>query len=219
MWIRDAFRRVEYGTAPPPIPPEISTFVSQTSYAALGGFMIGGYRGIYLARDKTLKSPVPTHTPGHRAAVFFVNEGLSMGGRMGGFVALFSLTALLAAEARAAMDPSKMLQSKEDACDLGCAGGVTGLILGARGFGAIRGAGFGALFGGFGGALKGVIEGVLREHEEKLVVADDEAEEKEEEIGSVKRVVQMYEERLMQGRPGEDAVGGRSDDQVAGGKL
>jgi Tim17/Tim22/Tim23/Pmp24 family len=137
------FRPVAPGATPAPPPAGLALWSSQTGHATLFGFLLGGVTGLRTARAA---SPTKPATDGfvnarHRAATYFVRDGVLLGARTGAFVALLSGSALIIEGIREVNDP----------LNLSCAGALTCSLFGGAigGWRAALGTGlFGAASGG-----------------------------------------------------------------------
>lgn len=184
-WWRTAFEKVEPGQKPTKAPDELQTWTTQTVYGLVCGSVYGGYRGLQIAKTST-PSPVPTTSARHRASVFFVQESILTGARIGLFVATFSAAALAIEHWRA----------KDDPANYAISGGITcGLFGGAVGgwYGVLPSAAFGTVVGGVGAvaraSLKPILDGIEKEKNSEAHV---ELEIKE----SINKLIDRYETGL-----------------------
>ena len=181
---KDAFSRVPEGESAGQAPRNLRVWTSQTLNGFLGGLLFGGYRGLVLARDERNSSPVPVRTRYERAAVFFVQEGVFTGARVGLFVSAVSAFALLAQSMRGTDDP----------LNLATAGALVTGAFGAANAGKMAfapAAGFGALAAG----LLGSVEYGLRSFTgtDPFAAVGRQVEEEGERL-SVQKVVDQLEQ-------------------------
>lgn len=178
---KDAFKSVSPGEQPPPVPPSLRLWTSQTTYGILGGMLFGGYRGLVQARDPSHPSPTPTASSRHRATAFFVRESILTGARVGLFTATFSATALVA----------EGLTGHTGAVSYATAGAVTcGLFAGAVGGGTVVPAA--AAFGGLVGSAAGFVTQTLND----AMVEQGVGEGNGKVERSVEQVVKQIEETM-----------------------
>ncbi|CAN8074252.1 unnamed protein product [Agarophyton chilense] len=186
--IRDAFRRVEPGVAPPEAPESLRTWCSQTTYGVIGGMLFGGYRGLRQAQNKSIPSPVPTSSFNHRIAVFFVRESILTGSRVGVFASLFSAAALLAGH-------SGFTKRVDHPANYAAAGAFTcGLFAAAVGGWAPAGpaAAFGAAISGVAVTAHQSLEQFVAQSRPGEVLQHD----TQDADSSVERVIRTLEENL-----------------------
>lgn len=158
-WWKIAFEKVEPGQKPAEVPEEVRTWVTQTTYGLVCGSLFGGYKGLQMAKSST-PSPVPTNSAIHRATVFFVQESILTGARVGLFVATFSTLALA----------TERWRNRDDVLNYGIAGGMTcGLFGGGMGgwHGALPSAAFGCVFGGLGAYVRASLKPLIDSFEDK----------------------------------------------------
>lgn len=188
MSLSEAFQRVEPGQAAPAPPKSLQTWTQQTMHGLLGGMLYGGYRGLRQSRNPSIPSPIQHVHPAQRAAAFFVRESILTGSRVGLFVSVFSAAAIALQEHRSVDDFANYAAAGAVTCGLFGAGvGGWAACLPAGAFGAFTAGGGKMLHERLGELVTSMDEGASEEKVEEKV---------EEPVGSVERVINMYEASL-----------------------
>lgn len=185
---KGAFNRVQLGEKPSPAPEGLRVWTQQTVYGLLGGSILGGIRGLQVAKTDA-KAPVKTVNRVHRSAVFFVQESILTGARVGLFVSLFSALVLTGATVR----------KREDAVNYAVAGSLTcGLFGGSIGgwAGFIPAAMFGGAVSGGGGFLQQWLVEQVADSLPDVELITEEKEREHEITEAVNLLIEKYEEQL-----------------------
>lgn len=160
-------KRTPPGEEPPAVPESLATWVSQTTYGTLFGFIYGGYSQLQVAQKESPSKVTRDIADGvyqsrrHRLAAHFVEGGILTGARLGLFASTISAGALACQAAR-----GDIKDAWNSAIAAGATCGTAGYGYGGWRFGFV-GCSFGFVSGASLGFVQQQLEMVANREREK----------------------------------------------------